>query len=316
MNAKVKTTNDLIEESVNFANQIKTSAQKSALNTFSALIAEDVRQNLTESDEPFPTTPDQPSGYDAEGSQKRIDGAGDRVDDKGNGPDIIEGDTPDEGGATVGKEDDSVKADNANKTIAEMDDLNLDLPGEEGEEGAEKDMNMEGAELSVETADEDADDKKKDKKNMKEGEEKDEEKEKIVKENKILKSQNAKLKVEVSNLKKGFNYLKGKLEETALINTKMDYIAKINSKFPTLSVATKKKVYENIDKAKTLAQAKNIFETVSSVIADNLKKKSTGPSDRAKQIVESANKAKKDAIDGNSLNENYNYMQRLAGLDQ
>ena len=202
MNTKVKTTKDLIEESVDFANQIRNSAQKSALNTFSALIAEDVRQNLTESEEPFPSGPDQPGGYDADGSQKRIDGNGDRVDDKGNGPDIIEGDTPDEGSATMGKEDDSVKADFANKTIAEMDDLNLDLPGEEGEEGKEKDMNMEGTELSVENDDNDEDDKK----DVKEGDEKDKEKEKeMVKENKALRAQNAKLKVEVTNLKKGFN---------------------------------------------------------------------------------------------------------------
>lgn len=311
MNTNKTTVNDLIEESVKFANTIKSSANKAALNTFSQLIAEEVKQNLTESDEPFPTEPDQPSGYDAEGGQKRIEGTGDRVDDKGAGPDIIEGDVPDEGGATMGKEDDAVKADNAKKSIAEMDDLNLDLPGEEGEEG-EKDMNMESASLSVESDDNDEDDKK----DMKEGDEKDEKKDdKVVKENKMLKKAIATLKTENAQLKKGVVTLRKALQETALINAKMDYVSKVSAQFPTLSANTKKKVFENIDKAKSLAQAKSIYETVTSVIKENLKKTPNKTvSERAKQIVESAQKNKK-SVEQNSLNENYNYMTKLAGID-
>lgn len=306
MNTKNKTANDLIEESVRFANQIKSSANKAALNTFSALIAEDVKQNLTESEESFPTQPDQPSGYDQEGGQKRIEGTGDRVDDKGAGPDIIEGDVSDESGATMGKDDDSVTADNAHDTIAEMDDLNLDMPGDEGDEGEEgqKDMNMEGAELSVEQEDEEKDEKKKEKKD-----------DEIVKEVKSLRKAVASLKTENANLKKGVITLRKALQETALINAKMDYVSKVNASFPTLSANTKKKVFENIDKATSLAQAKSIYETVTSVIKENLKKNpNKGVGERAKQIVESAQKNKKN-VEQNSLNENYNRMTVLAGME-
>lgn len=303
MNTNKNTVNDLIEESVKFANTIKSSANKAALNTFSQLIAEEVKQNLTESDEPFPTEPDQPSGYDLEGGQKRIEGTGDSVEDKGAGPDIIEGDAPDEGGATMGKEDDPVKADNAHDTIAEMDDLNLDLPGEEGEEG-EKDMNMEGTELSVENEEEDEKDEKDEKKD-----------DKVVKENKMLRKAIATLKTENAKLKKGVVTLSKALQETALINAKMDYVSKVSAQFPTLSANTKKKVFENIDKAKSLAQAKSIYETVTSVIKENLKKnKGVIISERTKQIVETAQKNKR-TVENNSLNENYNYMTKLAGIE-
>lgn len=311
---KQKTSADLVNESVEFASRLKKSAENSALATFSNLIAEDVKLSLTESLEPFGTQPDHPSGYDMDGGQKRIEGSGESLEDKGDGPDIIEGDAPDEGGATMSTKKDAVKADNAMKSIAEMDDLNLDLPGGEGGEGEEdgKDMNMEGSEMSVESDDEDADDKK----DIKEGDEKkDDEKEKFVKENKVLKQQLAKLKTENAKLQKGLSFVKARLEETALINQKMDAMSKIFSNFPAITPANKRKIAESINKATSFVQVKTIFDTVVPVLKEHYSKKPADQvSTRAKQIVESAKK-NQDSMLNEGTKENYSRFQKLAGLD-
>lgn len=309
---KQKTSADLVNESVEFASRLKKSAENSALATFSNLIAEDVKLSLTESLEPFGSQPDHPAGYDMDGGQKRIEGSGESFEDKGDGPDIIEGDSPDESGATMSTKQDAVKADNAMKSIAEMDDLNLDLPGGEGGEDGQ-DMNMEGSELSVESDDEDADDKKKD---VKEGEEEKEiEKEKFVKENKILKQQLAKLKTENAKLQKGLSFVKARLEETALINQKMDAMSKIFSNFPAITPANKRKIAESINKATSFVQVKTIFDTVVPVLKEHYSKKPADQvSTRAKQIVESAKK-NQDNMLNEGTKENYSRFQKLAGLD-
>lgn len=310
---KQKTATDLVNESVEFASRLKKSAENSALATFSNLIAEDVKLSLTESLEPFGTQPDHPSGYDMDGGQKRIEGSGESLEDKGDGPDIIEGDSPDEGGATMSTKKDAVKADNAMKSIAEMDDLNLDLPGGEGgEEEDKQDMNMESSELSVENDDEDADDKK----DIKEGEDKkDDEKEKFVKENKVLKQQLAKLKTENAKLQKGLSFVKARLEETALINQKMDAMSKIFSNFPSITPSNKRKIAESINKATSFTQVKTIFDTVVPVLKEHYSKKpADAVSTRAKQIVESAKK-NQDNLLNEGTKENYSRFQKLAGLD-
>lgn len=299
---KVKTVDDVINESVNFAQRLKSSAEKSVLETFSNLVAEDVKLSLSESLEPFPTKPDYPGDYDQDGGQKRIDGAGDSLEDKGDGPDIIEGDEPDESGATMSTEKDPVTAKNAHDSIAEMDDLNLDLPGDDEMGGDEKDMNME-SDLSVENKDEEDKDEKKD--------------DKVVKENASLKKVIAQLKVENAKLKKGINLITRKLEETALINTKMASMNRIFTSYPSLSIGNKKKIAESIDKAKDINQIKVIVETVNAVMKNQKSKKSDldGSTTRAKQIVEAAKKNKQEIIT-EGTKENFNRFQQLAGIDQ
>ena len=297
-----KTSTDLINESVEFVKKLKQSAHQSAMSSFANLVKEELTKDINESMEPFSTEPDQPSNYDMEGGQKRIDGPGDAIEDKGEGEDIIEGDTPDESGATMSKVDGKVTAKNAHDTIAEMDDLDLDLKGDDDEE----DMNMD---MKVETEDEDK------KKKEKVDETEDAEKEKMVKENNSLKKMIATLKTENAKLKKGLSVITKHLDETALINSKMTYVNKINSDFPNLSVSTKKKVYENIQKSKNMNEAKMVFETMVAVLKEKYKASAnTNVTTRSKQIVEAARKNNENLMN-EGINSQFNRMEKLAGLE-
>ena len=84
---------NLIEESVTLVSEIKKAATQKAMESFTNLILKsDAAELLSEE---LNLEPNQPSGYDQDGKQKRLSGVGDSLEDKGDGPAIIEGDEPD-----------------------------------------------------------------------------------------------------------------------------------------------------------------------------------------------------------------------------
>jgi len=306
-------TQNLVEESVKLAKKLTEASNKTALNFITNIVKEGLVASLNE-DLSFDAG-GTPSGFDIDGKQKRLKGVGDSLENKGDGPAIIEGDEPPAEATLALEVDDDEKegeedekeeneamqmppaaAPKANdKQDGEDDDLDLDLNStfsEEKEDEKEKK--------------DDKDDEKKDNPFLK-------------KENVSLKKQLAQLKKENTSLFKSLQFVKSKLEETALINQKMGYMNSIFSAYPQMSAQNKKKIAENFDKCNTITNVNLVYETVVNFLKTNSKRQSvTAPiTTRAKQIVEAAQKNQTVAKNeqASAINEQYDRMSQMAGLN-
>src|ERR1035441_609726 len=220
---------NLIEESVKTASAMKSEAKKAALKVFTDVVLKEDIQNILK-EEGLNLGPDQPSGYDQDGKQKRVSGVGDSLEDKGDGPAIIEGDDPPDGKIKLeGDPLSNVNLDGKEKNEPNSDDdddLNLDLESVFAEDDEKEKEDKKKKDESVEDKEKEDKEKKNEGVEDKEKEKKAEDKEKETMKNEAiqLKKTIAKLKTENLQLTKTLQLINNKMNEANLINTKMGYI--------------------------------------------------------------------------------------------
>jgi len=312
--------NKVIEESFDAVKRMKASAKNAAFESLkNDLLKEDILSDLNEGkNDGVSTGNDQPSGFDKEGSgQKRIQGVGDSLENEGDGPAIIEGDEPDSD-AEMKLEDDSEEEKKDKEDMDEAEDeegkeKKKDKESDDDEDDLDLDLNAVVAEM--EDGEKEAEKKDKEAKNEAEDEEekKDKEDDKVKKENLQLKKENAKLKVENTNLSKALKFATTKINEATLVNQKMAYISDIFGKYPSLKVENKKRIMNKFDNAKTLKEAKNVYQIYTEALKEF---KSTNKSTKlteAKKIFNAANKNTNKSAE--LIQENYDQFAKLAGIE-
>jgi len=306
-----KDTNKVIEESLEAVKRMKQSAKNAAYEALkNDLLKEDILADLNEGkNDGVSTGGDQPSGFDKEGSgQKRIVGVGDSLESEGDGPAIIEGDEPD-ADAEMKLEDDTEDEKKDDMDEAE-DEEKKDKESDDDEDDLDLDLNTVVAEM------EDDEEKEKEEKKPAVKESEEEEKkvdDKVKKENVNLKKENAKLKLENSNLSKALKLTTQKANEATLVNQKMTYISDIFSKYPALKVENKRKIMNKFDNAKTLREAKDVYQIYVEALREF---KSTNKSNKlteARKIVNAANKNM--SKNSELIQENYNEFAKMAGIE-
>ncbi len=307
--------NKIIEESLDAVKKLKASAKNAAFESLkNDLLKEEVANELNEGkNDGVSTGNDQPSGFDKEGAgQKRIQGVGDSLESEGDGPAIIEGDEPDSDAEMKLEDDEEEKKEKEDMDEAE-DEKKKDKEPDDDEDDLDLDLNAVVAEM--EDGEKEAEKKEKEAKNEAEDEKekKDKEEDELKKENIQLRKENAKLKVENANYSKALKLTTAKMNEATLVNQKMAYISDIFGKYPSLKVENKKKIMNKFDNAKTLKEAKNVYQIYTEALKDF---KSTSKSTKlteAKKIVEAANKNTNKNTE--LINENYNHFAKLAGIE-
>ena len=105
------------------------------------------------------------------------------------------------------------------------------------------------------------------------------------------------------------NELKAELNEVNLLNAKLLYTNKI-FKAKNLNESKKVKVLKAFDKAKDVAQAKTIYETLNEGLVSKAVKNAR-PQGSASKTTGPITEAKKPIIESNDV---YNRMRQLAGL--
>ena len=303
---------NLIEESVTMVSEMKKAANQKAMESFTNLILKsDAAQLLSEE---LNLEPNQPSGYDQDGKQKRLSGVGDSLEDKGDGPAIIEGDEP-EADAKLKLEKTKKENEMPGMDKPEMDpkkkfgkgdddELDLDLNSVFAEDSKEKEKEDKKKNESAE------DEKKEDKKKDEAVEDK--EKKELKNENSSLKSQVAKLQKENRQLVQTLEIVNTRMNESTLITAKLGYIQEITGKYPQLKSETKHKIVAQFDKARTAKEAKFVFENISTMLAEKLTVAKSDKPTKAQQIVESIKNESKKNVD--YVNESYKSMQVFAGI--
>lgn len=306
---RVKVAKDIVEEAVQAARKVKSSAFELAREALAEAMAPTMKKIVSENiNEELGGGGDPPGNYDEDGEQKRmgdnqpvVGDTGDDLSDEGDGPAVIEASLDEEDWEEEGEEE---------MDFEEEPDDDLDL-GDENDIDVDTDMDVEDEDDVIEIV-EDDDEEFEDIDGVEDeiiGDEEEEidslentEMEASLKRETKLKKENSILTKRCKKLETAVNSLKDKFNEVNLFNARLAGATKLMREV-TLTNKEKNRLIGKFDECESVNEVRRVFSALREAYRTSGRARSKAP----KKSIKSVN---------NTLNENTEYgrLQELAGI--
>jgi hypothetical protein len=302
---------NIVQEAVEDAEQLKRHTLESAKRMFAEHMAPEVKKTVDAilKEGGLGGEGEPPSGYQPEGEQKRIgknfpaNGEhGEDLEDKGNGPAIVEDEEPMEEDVDVNVDDEDYEDVEDDDQLYEGDmddDEELEIDVDEDEDGEE--------DININIEDEDGEDEwDEDEEEMAEGEEFDTEgttSPKPIPESSTVR----RLKTEVRNLRKANGILKGTITEVNVFNARLLALQKLQGRYH-LNDRQVNKVVNTLDECESINDVKKIYRALREGLEYNDSRRNIRRKISSRNIQPSISKKMNESVDATDR------MKKLAGI--